>query len=571
MSYKGYFSRDNRIYKQDREFYDLKNRAVEYYRANGVPQKMEAVLNEMFFEKPDDVYGYLANYFSRLSRPPVISRLLGKEVYDGKGQLTVQAEVFCTIKNEEKSAGSAAISSHGEARGDASHDPGSANESDRRKEAVKTAVLWINESLCPILKGFEPCDQGGVDKVLSDFYMARFLEDQERRSREKEDQQSDEPAPEPASPTVTATKDKKGGEKGKKANSTDKPVPPPEPPVPVLAGSTAIGTVSLAVAKAGAELGGVPLYQHITALKHQQFSGEIHMPLPMVTLLSCGKLSPGKLNLMEEVIVIPKAGQTVKQFLAMVLELQREITRMVNAASKTGPVLNAVSDSGALAVGYDRPEQPLDLITEAASNLGFALGDVMYLAINCAAHELMDYQKGKYDAVTGAPRSPGELVELYELLTAKYPALIALIDPLRKEDQEQWERLSSVQGQTCLLSEAVSKPGGAHTPPGIRGFVLKQTNEVTVTDLIEVARQLDGAVTVVGTTNGEACDDSLSDLAVGLGVKLVKLGGLYHGERLPKYNRLISIEEDLAQRGILGSGKCAFPLAVGEAEEPSST
>ena len=55
------------------------------------------------------------------------------------------------------------------------------------------------------------------------------------------------------------------------------------------------------------------------------------------------------------------------------------------------PALNAVSDSGALVIGYDRPEQPLDLISEACRNLGFVLGDVLYLAINCAAHDLMDY------------------------------------------------------------------------------------------------------------------------------------------------------------------------------------
>lgn len=46
-------------------------------------------------------------------------------------------------------------------------------------------------------------------------------------------------------------------------------------------------------------------------------------------------------------------------------------------------------DSGAPAVSYERPEQPLDLITEACSNLGLALGTEIPLAVNCAARELM--------------------------------------------------------------------------------------------------------------------------------------------------------------------------------------
>lgn len=40
--------------------------------------------------------------------------------------------------------------------------------------------------------------------------------------------------------------------------------------------------------------------------------------------------------------------------------------------------------------------------------------------------------------------------------------------------------------------------------------------------------------------------------AVGLGLDYVKLGGLSGAERMTKYNRLISIEEELAEQGILG-------------------
>ena len=45
--------------------------------------------------------------------------------------------------------------------------------------------------------------------------------------------------------------------------------------------------------------------------------------------------------------------------------------------------------------------------------------------------------------------------------------------------------------------------------------------------------------------------------AVGLGVAYVRLGGLQGGHRLAKYNRLIAIEEELAQQGTLGRGPLA--------------
>lgn len=61
MSYNAFLSH-SKVSKEDQEFYDLKNKAAEYYRSNGVPQKIENVLNEMFWQKPDDIYGYLVTY-----------------------------------------------------------------------------------------------------------------------------------------------------------------------------------------------------------------------------------------------------------------------------------------------------------------------------------------------------------------------------------------------------------------------------------------------------------------------------------------------------------------------------
>lgn len=41
--------------------------------------------------------------------------------------------------------------------------------------------------------------------------------------------------------------------------------------------------------------------------------------------------------------------------------------------------------------------------------------------------------KGKYEIATGSLRSPDELLDFYQTLISKYPAVVALIDPFRKE------------------------------------------------------------------------------------------------------------------------------------------
>ncbi|KAG1972732.1 enolase [Pimephales promelas] len=489
-----------------------------------------------------------ANYFSRLSCSPVISKITGRQVFDGRGLTAVQTEVHCIIRNEEKMVCSAVMGGPCDGLAESGED--------QQHLSNTTALKWIREHLSPMLQGFNPMDQNSVDKILRDFFMARYLEHKDSLNREKEEELSDETvseAPPQATPTLAPVKDKKGGDKSKKGNSTEKLLPPAEAPEPRLPGATAVAVVSLAVAKTAAGLLGAPLYRHITSLRVQQTQNGMHLPVPMITILSCGKNSVGKLNLLEEVILMPSLSQTVREVIGMGLELQCEMRRVLNgSAYKAGPI--GVSDEGALQVGFEHPEQALDLVTEACANLALPLGSDLGLAINCAAHGLMDYSRGKYEVMSGCHKSPDELVDMYGGLINKYPAIKSLIDPFRKEDVEQWERLASVIGQTCCLIADAAFNLSPHwsdakpLPPGITGVIHRHHNDMTISDLIKsIAEQKE-------TMLAAGCGDtSIVDLAVGSGVSFLKLGGLRGGERMDKYNRLMAIEEELEQEGNLGA------------------
>ncbi|XP_076022171.1 enolase 4 [Genypterus blacodes] len=514
MSYKGFIHHK----KGEQDFYELKNKAAEFYRGSSVPEELERALNVLFLQQPDDLYGYLANYFAKLSAPPRISRLNGKEIYDAGGQLSVETEVFCIVNNEETRISSATVSTN---FGLETSEDWKATVKERA-EHVTAALQWIANPLNKMLKGLNPCDQTQVDHILSKFLADRWQDEKDFQTERME---------------------------GSKGIGSDK-LPPQEEPV--LPGCWAIGTASLAVAKAGAQIHHVPLYKYIAALRSQEAQTYFHIPLPLVTLLSCGNKSPGKLNLPEEVIFIPKAGQRVKQIITMALEIQKEMMRIMNSSSKAGAGSTILSATGAPVASFDRPEQPLDLIAEACHSLGLVLGAEVHLALNCAASELMDYTKGKYEVAAGGLKSPDELVDLYQGLISKFPAIVALIDPLRREDVDQWEKLSNVIGDSCAL--LTFTPNLQAPPiPGVTGHILQQINETTVSALISFTAEYQGAV-LMGTTCREPCsDDSLSDVAVGLGLDYVLLGGLSAGERMTKYNRLISIEEELDQQNMLAS------------------
>ncbi|XP_053889412.1 enolase 4 isoform X1 [Malaclemys terrapin pileata] len=554
-----------------RDLPELRHQAAEYYRSNGVPQRLEEALNATFYLRPADLYGHLANYFSTFSKPPVICKLIGRKVLDGVGRPTLELEIFCTVKNHEKSICSIVVSSHSEILENASPEAIDADEKERN-DSINRALEWINGSLNEMLRDLQPADQCKVDELLGEYFAKKVEEEKERKAIEKEEQEAviSAPAYIPAVSAVTPSGKKKGVKLGKKSSVAEKPISPAEPIEPVLCGSIAIGGLSLAVAKTGATINNTPLYLHLALMKHDQLSQfqdlpkELTVPLPMVTLLSCGKSSSGKLKLMKEVMLIPPTELTVKQGIERLLEIQKQMMRLLDPVGKGPSVSKRISHLGCLITGCDSLEQPLILLQTACRNLGLELGIDVHLAINCAAHELMDYTKGKYEVLTGTLKSPDEMVDMYVDLINKYPSIIALIDPLRKEDGQQWSNICNTVGSRCYLiaedaAKSISKlvEDQNINVPKCSGLIIKYTNQTKISDLTELTRLLDGQrhIAILGSPAGESSDDSLVDLAVGLGARFIKLGGLSRGERVTKYNRLLAIEEELAKNGTLRSGE----------------
>ncbi|NWH56174.1 ENO4 Enolase, partial [Geococcyx californianus] len=519
-----------------------------------------------------------ANYLSKFSKAPVICKLVGRKVLDGVGQPALEVEIYCTVKNYEKRICSAVMSSHSQIHENALPDTTDTNETEIN-ETVNTALEWVNESLNTMLRDVEPIDQCKVDEMLGEYFTKKVEEKIEIQKPEEKEEAS--LAFTSCSPSTTTLPGKKKAEKtGKKVAVAEGTIPPAEPTESVLRGSLAIGATSLAVAKAGAAVSRTPLYLHIALLKRNQDSPkEMTLPLPMVTLLNCEKSSPAKLKLVKEVMLIPPVQLSLKQGIERVLDIQKEVMRLLespgkapspqqadskkarNTGKKAPPqTLKRISHLGCLITGWDNLEQLLLLMQTACNNIGLNLGTDMYLAMNCAAHELMDYAKGKYEIFTGRLKSPDEMVDMYVELINRFPFIIALIDPLRKEDRQQWNKICWALGSKCyLIAEDAAtnisklKIDQNINLPTCSGVVLKYINQTKVSDLIELTGLLDGQrqITILGSPDGESSDDSLVDLAVGLGARFIKLGGLSRGERVTKYNRLLAIEEELAKNRTL--------------------
>jgi len=74
--------------------------------------------------------------------------------------------------------------------------------------------------------------------------------------------------------------------------------------------------------------------------------------------------------------------------------------------------------------------------------------------------------------------------------------------------------------------------------------LLLKVNQIgTVSEAIESAQLMleKGNKVIVSHRSGETNHSYIIDVAVGIGAKYVKIGGLCRGERIEKYNRLLEI------------------------------
>ncbi|KAK3765998.1 hypothetical protein RRG08_002241 [Elysia crispata] len=527
-----------------RDTFALKQKAMKYYSENGIPSKMEQILNTMFYDDPSDVHGYLVNYFSQFTLEAVISKLSATQVYGSTGMPTIQTDAFCTVNNKEKKIISSTIPCTNI----------KAKPDDREKAEIESqhsvvaALKAINTEISDALKGLNPKQQNEIDKILLSIIERMKSEETARKAHEDE-------AIENPSPIIpTEEKDKKKSAKGKGGKASAPLVIIPDRPLEVFtAGSEAVAAVSQAVCACAAIANNIPIYRHVGNLSRTKGAlHEFRIPLPMVTIIQSGKSVPGKVNCVKEYMLVPGVSMTTEKSIEHIQHIYHYVAKSL--ATKLGPTAKFVNESGALCPQLETPTQALDMLQEAVNAQGLTIGEDMYLAINAAGHEFFDHDKGRYEVITGTLKSPDDMVDFWGDIVLKYPALIAIIDPLRGEDNESWlllgERISD--GVFVIGDRFFHRPGlVSQTPPSspiqTSGAVLYVEQMNSITDLVQCANLFHGLnnEVVISTNQGDTTDTFIVDFAVGLGARFLKVGGPRRGERSCKLNRLIEISREL--------------------------
>ncbi|XP_076104716.1 enolase 4-like isoform X2 [Mytilus galloprovincialis] len=561
--------------REKRELYEAKQRAVKYYNENGVPKKIEEIMNSMFYDNPADVYGYLSKYFETLAKPPTVSKITARQAYDSKGQPTVQTEVHGTVKNEDKLLYTHVSSTTNSSLLDNVRVEEREVDDQQRQENISAAINILNSDINNRIHATDPTQQDEVDRVIMKLYEELKVIEDERLAKEAEEMIKDDgESSHREDDKASVASGKKGKNSAKKGKSQAAVYVPDEPKEKLLCGSNAFTAISQATCCAAAQVKHVDIYEHVACLRHGEIPEKFSVPLPMVTIIQSGRAAPGKLNCVKEFMVIPKHDMPLKKSMTYIQQIYNYVAKQFFA--KGGTATKLVNDIGAMCPTFDKAEQGLDLLQEAITNCGLTAGEDFFIGLNCAGPEMFDYdpvpmagksdkvanfpgqdmhkEKGKYEVMVGIAKVADDLVEFWSDLLTRYPSIIAIIDPMRKQEEEAWMRLCDRISDRCLVigSRAYHRPGllkdeeltENFKSSGI-AFKLEQLN--TVSDVLTCVKKMeeDDNQIIMSSCQGETTDTLLADFAVGVNARFIKVGAPVRGERTVQINRLLQIEEQL--------------------------
>ncbi|WP_319777962.1 phosphopyruvate hydratase [Maridesulfovibrio sp.] len=310
-------------------------------------------------------------------------------------------------------------------------------------------------------------------------------------------------------------------------------------------GANAMLGVSMAVARAGANLLGIPLYQYLGGV-----NGKL-LPVPMMNIINGGEHAPNNLDI-QEFMIMPIGAETFAEALRMGAEIFHTLKGLLAADGHN----TAVGDEGGFAPNLESHAQAFEYIMKAIEAAGYRPGADVALAIDAAASEF--YKDGKYVLAGENKEFDAQgMIDFYSDFVERFP-LISIEDGLAEGDWDGWEKMTADLGEKIqlvgddlfvtnpdILAEGIER--GACNSILIK---LNQIGTLTETlDTMELAKTA-GYTNVVSHRSGETSDHFIADLAVGLNAGQIKTGSLCRSDRLAKYNQLLRIEEDLDDDGI---------------------
>jgi len=332
-------------------------------------------------------------------------------------------------------------------------------------------------------------------------------------------------------------------------------------------GANAILGVSMAAAKAAAEVKGVALYQHIADIAGN--TGPMVLPVPCFNVINGGSHAGNKLAF-QEYFIIPVGAETFKEAMRIGCECYHTLKGIIK--KKFGGDATLIGDEGGFAPPCDA-RQGVELIMEAIEKAGYS--GKCKVGMDVAASEFKVENEDCYDLGTWYPdaeKTPElkmtgkQLGEFYGQLCKDFP-IITIEDPFDQDDWGAWATMTSEIGEPTqvvgddLTVTNVTRVKKAIDDKACNALLLKVNQIGTVSESIAAVKmcKASGWGVMCSHRSGETEDTTIADLAVGLCTGQIKTGAPCRSDRNAKYNQLMRIEEELEDKAVYAGASWRKP------------
>jgi enolase len=289
----------------------------------------------------------------------------------------------------------------------------------------------------------------------------------------------------------------------------------------------------------------MPLYRYLGGV------AATRLPVPMLNVLNGGRHADNNVDV-QEFMIMPSGAPTYKKALRWCAEIYQTLKGILR---KKG-LATAIGDEGGFAPSLKSNEEAVELLLEAIEAAGYKPGKEVSLAVDAAASEMWQKDKGGYvfwKSDKGNVRKSADMIAFWKEWVERYP-IISIEDGLAEGDWDGWKELTKELGDRVqLVGDDIFVTNPKFLERGINedaaNAVLVKLNQIGTLSETFAAIQLASAAgwrAVVSHRSGETEDTFIADLAVACGCGQIKTGAPARSERVAKYNRLLRIEEELA-------------------------
>ena len=313
-------------------------------------------------------------------------------------------------------------------------------------------------------------------------------------------------------------------------------------------GANAILGVSLAVAKAAAQVCGQPLYRYVGGVNAHV------LPVPLMNILNGGSHADNSIDF-QEFMIMPIGAETFSRSLQMGVEVFHTLKKVLKGKGYS----TNVGDEGGFAPNIKSNVEAIETVIQAIETAGFKPGEDIMIAMDAAASEFYNAEEKVYHfhKSTGDKLTSSEMVAYWKDWTEKYP-ILSIEDGLDEDDWAAWKELTDCVGDRIqLVGDDLFVTNTKRLQRGIdegsANSILIKVNQIgSLTETIDAVKLAtrNGFTSVMSHRSGETEDTTIADLAVALNTGQIKTGSASRSDRIAKYNQLLRIEEELADSAV---------------------